>query len=436
MPFDAPLHPLPLVSAAEQLNAADTSLLARHIEDTLQRAHEREPALRVMTLEPGRLERLRAATSDLCRRFPTTSSRPPLFGVCVGIKDIVAVDGLPTRAGSALPPEEFDMPEASVVRRLQDAGAIILGKTITAEFASMASGPTANPHDTTHTPGGSSSGSAAGVAAGYFPLALGTQTAGSVIRPAAFCGIVGFKPSYGRIPTDGVLPHAPSVDTLGTFTQDIEGAMLAASVLVEDWRALVPRPPESLICGVPDGAYLDLADSEAREAFEATVTRFADAGVEIRRTPFLEDVREVLQRHAWMQDAEFARTHEDRFSRLAPLFSGGAAAQIDRGRRVTTEQYRAGVEGRDELRSRLHALMDAERLDVLLCPAAPGPAPRGLNTTGDPRMNTPWTHAGVPAVTLPAGLTSGLPVGLQLVARFGEDEELLQAASALGRTTI
>lgn len=431
MPFDDLLHPLPLVSAAEQLSTVDASVLARHIEDALQRAHEREPSLRVMTLEAGRAERLRTAANDLSRRFPTTHSRPPLFGVLVGIKDIIAVDGLPMRAGSALPRDEFEMPEASVVRRLREAGAIVFGKTVTAEFASMGTGPTANPHGTTHTPGGSSSGSAAGVAAGYFPLALGTQTAGSVIRPAAFCGIVGFKPSYGRIPTDGVLAHAPSVDTLGTFTQDVEGAVLAASVLIEDWREPLPPPAASLVCGVPDGAYLDLADDAGREAFEATVARLADAGVEVHRVPFLEDVREVLKRQAWMQDAEFARTHEDRFARLAPLFSGGAAAQVDRGRRVTAEQYHAGIEGRRELRDRLHTLMDTNRLDTLLCPAAPGPAPLGLSTTGDPKMNTPWTHAGVPAVTLPAGLASGLPVGLQLVGRFGADEELLQAASAL-----
>lgn len=438
---DAPalIAPVPLGRLAEQLRTASAEDLERTIAEALARIDALEPRLRVLAEEEGRASRLRGAVEALVARFPDPASRPPLFGVPVGIKDIIAVDGLPTRAGSALPPEAFAMAEATSVRRLTEAGALVLGKTVTAEFASMGPGPTANPHDTAHTPGGSSSGSAAGVAAGYFPLALGTQTGGSVIRPAAFCGIVGFKPSYGRLPADGVLPHAASVDTVGMFTADVAGAILAAGVLVDDWRAVAPDAATAsdasnaseLVLGVPEGAYLALTSDEGREGFEETLFRLAEVGVTLRRIPFLDDVEDVLQRHRRMQDAEFAAEHEQRFARWAHSYSGNAAGQIDRGRRVSAEELRAGREGRLELRERVGALLESKGIDALACPAALGPAPLGLHTTGDPKMNVPWTHAGVPAVTIPAGAIGGLPLGLQLVGQYGADEALLAVAQAL-----
>lgn len=429
------LRSLPLAPLVEGLRTADAATLHRLVDDTLGRLDACEDDLRVMVPEPGRAERLHRDVDELVVRHADLAARPPLFGVIVGVKDIIAVDGLETRGGSALPPEAFAMPEASVVRRLRATGALVLGKTVTTEFASMGPGATANPHDVRHTPGGSSSGSAAGVAAGYFPLALGTQTGGSVTRPAAFCGIVGFKPSYGRIPADGVVAHAPSVDTVGCFAQDVAGVALAASVLLDDWQSEVSRRPArdtaSLTCGVPDGAYLELADPVGWTAFEATIAGLVERGVTVRRIPFMSDAAEVLQRHAWMQDAEFAQSHRERFALYGSLYTGSAAAQFDRGRRVTDDQYRTGVQGRLELRRRLHATLDEQGLDLLLCPSAPGPAPRGLHTTGDPRMNSPWTQTGVPTVSLPAGLIEALPVGLQLVGRFGEDEALLAAAAIL-----
>ena len=425
------VSPLPLAPLASRLRQADAPALRRHISEALAHAAALEPTLRALHSEPDRESRLLAEAEALAAQYPGMDTRPALYGVLAGVKDIVAVDGLETRAGSALPPDAFAMPEATTVRRLRAAGSLMFGKTVTAEFASMGPGATANPHHPGHTPGGSSSGSAAGVAAGYFPLAIGTQTGGSVIRPAAFCGIVGFKPSYGRIPTDGVVAHAPSLDTLGLFTQDAAGATLAASALLDGWHAANDATASSLTCAVPEGAYLELAEPAARTAFEETVARLATSGVTIVREPFMDDAPDVLQRHAWMQDAEFAEAHRDRFARFASLYTGSAAAQIDRGRRVTEAQYRVGVEGRLELRERLHRFLDDTQADILLCPSAPGPAPAGLHTTGDPRMNSPWTQAGVPAVSLPAGRVDGLPIGLQLVGRFGEDETLLAAAVAL-----
>lgn len=427
------LRQLSLADVIARVHTADRDELVALLDELLQHIDGAEPALRALIPEDDRRGRLLAAVDELLARWPDSASRPPLFGVPVGIKDIVAVDGLPTRAGSALPAATFVMPEATVVRRLRDAGALVLAKTVTAEFASVSPGGTTNPHDPRHTPGGSSSGSTAGIAAGYFPLSVGTQTGGSVIRPAAFCGIVGLKPSYGRIPIDGVLPHAHSVDTLGLFAQDVAGVIVAAGAILDGWRGAPAREHASTTLAVPDGAYLELASPGGRQAFEETVTRLAHAGVRIVRVAFLDDVEEVLDRHAMLMDAEFAAEHEQRFKRWGPLFSGGAAEQIDRGRRVTDEQLAAARAGRLALRAQVTEALAAVEADAFIAPSALGPAPAGLRSTGDPKMNAPWTHAGVPAVTLPAGRVDGLPVGLQLLAAFGADEPLLGVASALER---
>ncbi len=426
------LRPLPLAQTADRLRRAGRDELIAFLDGLLERTHELEPVLRTLLPEEGRRERLVGEADALFQRWAVPDARPPLFGVPVGVKDIVAVEGLPTRAGSALPAEAFAMPEATVVRRLREAGAIVFAKTVTAEFASMSPGPTANPHHPRHTPGGSSSGSAAGVAAGYYPLAIGTQTGGSMIRPAAFCGIVGFKPSYGRIPVDGVLPHAVSVDTLGLFAQDLAGIAVAAGALLDGWHGSGEgRAAGSIRLAVPDGTYLAIASTGGRQAFEEAVTRLSRAGVEVLRVSFLDDVEDILERHGMLMDAEFAAEHEHRFERWASLFSGGAAEQVDRGRRVSAEQLAAALDGRARLRAEVQDALDAARADAFIAPSALGPAPAGLRSTGDPKMNAPWTHAGVPAISLPAGTIDGLPVGLQLVGRFGADEDLVAVASAL-----
>lgn len=424
-------RPTPLAPAVESLRTATPDQLLHTLDGVLEQIEACEPRLRALLPEEGRAARLHGQAHELADRYPDPAQRPPLFGVLVGVKDIIAVDGLPTRAGSALPAEAFMMPEAVIVRRLRAAGALVLGKTVTAEFASRSPNGTTNPHHPGHTPGGSSSGSAAGVAAGYFPLALATQTGGSVIRPASFCGIIGFKPSYGRIPTDGVLDHARSVDTLGVYTQDMAGIAIAAAVVADAWQPAPERHATELVLGVPDGAYLDLAEQAGRDAFEGTVARLATLGVQVRRVPFLDDVEAVLERHSWLMLGEFAEAHRDRFARWGPLYSGSAAGDIDRGRAITEEQRRIATDGMAGLRARVDALLDEHGLDALACPAAPGPAPAGLGWTGNPAMNAPWTHAGVPAITLPSGHVGALPVGLQLVGRFGQDEALVATAAAL-----
>jgi len=396
-----------------------------YLDGLADRFERAEPAVCAFVDEPG-WERLARDAAELADRFPDPGSRPPLYGVPVGVKDIFHVDGFETRAGSGVPPEKLRGPQAATVTALEEAGALVLGKTVTAEFAYFEPGPTRNPHDTDHTPGGSSSGSAAAVAAGLCPLALGTQTIGSVNRPAAFCGVVGVKPSYGRVPMGGVLPVAPSVDHAGYFTQDVAGARLAAGVLYEDWRA-GDDPPELGTVGAVEGAYLAQASRAAREEFETHVRRLEAAGIDVCRVDVFGDIAAVNERHERLVAAETALSHGELYPEYGDRYAGETAALIEEGRDVAVGELCGARAGRTELRRAVHGAMDENGLDALVSPSAPGPAPEGIDSTGDPVMNLPWTHAGLPAVTLPASETAeGLPLGLQCVARFGRDEWLLR----------
>jgi Asp-tRNA(Asn)/Glu-tRNA(Gln) amidotransferase A subunit family amidase len=391
---------------------------------------EREPQVLAFLPEAGRIDRLRREARALEERWPDPATRPPLFGVLVGVKDIFHVAGFPTGGGSRLPPEELAGPESAAVAALKAAGALIAGKTVSTEFAYFAPGATRNPHDPERTPGGSSSGSAAAVGAGLVPLALGTQTIGSITRPAAFCGAAGFKPSYDRISRDGVIPLAPSVDHIGFFTPDLAGAVRAARVLVAGWRAVAPgRRP---VLGVPEGPYLSRPTAEGRDHFEATCDGLRAAGFEVRAVEAMPDFDEIVARHRRLVAAEAAQVHAAWFPRFRHLYAPQTVELIERGQAVTGDQLASDRAGRDRLRGELTAAMEAQDLDLWVSPPALGPAPRGLGNTGDPIMNLPWSHAGLPTLGLPAGRSAeGLPMGLQIAARFGADEELLAWAAEI-----
>ena len=413
----------PLGVAVDALRFGKTTPLD-YLDRLRDRIDRHEDEVRAFVSEPE-WERLEREARVLPERFPDPESRPPLYGIPVGVKDIFHVEGMETHAGSELPPDVLTGPEAASVSRVREAGALVLGKTVTTEFAYFDPGPTRNPHDPDHTPGGSSSGSAAAVAAGYCPLALGTQTIGSVNRPAAFCGVVGVKPSYGRVSTDGVVPVAPSVDTVGWFTQDVAGARLAGGILCSDWRA-EDRPGRSPRVGAVTGPYLEQAEEPGRAHFEDRVAALADAGLHVERIDPFADLEELNRRHKRLVAAETALAHADWYPEFGDTYSRTLTDLIEEGRTVPTEELANARAGRRALRSRLHEQMDDRGLDVLVSPAAPGPAPAGLDSTGDPIMNLPWTHAGVPTVTLPAGRSAhGLPMGVQCTARFGHDEWLL-----------
>lgn len=417
--------PFPLAASNASLRNDEESLLS-HIHAICDRIDRAERQVQAFIPENHRRARLVEEAIELISRYPEPANRPPLFGALVGVKDIFRVEGFYTRAGSQLPKELFEGDEAAVVTRLRQAGALIAGKTVTTEFAYFQPGPTRNPHNLNHTPGGSSSGSAAGVAAGFFPLALGTQTIGSTIRPAAFCGVVGFKPSYDRIPTDGLLYFSKSLDHVGLFTQDLAGMALAASVLCDGWDDSVSAPDRAPVLAVPEGEYLGKAWQEGLDAFWENVSKLEKAGAQVVTIPFFEDFYELDEQHRRMMAAEAAQVHAEWYAEYEHLYSEHMHDIMYTARSVDAAELEEARAARLVLRGQLAEALDAAGADLWIAPPAQGPAPEGIHATGSPVMNLPWTNAGVPALNLPVEFTrSGLPMGLQLVGSFGEDERLL-----------
>jgi Asp-tRNA(Asn)/Glu-tRNA(Gln) amidotransferase A subunit family amidase len=425
---------IPLAETLAGLRRGENDL-QKHVHAVCDRMDESESDVQALVPESGRRDRLLEEAAKLQARFPDPAMRPLLFGALVGVKDIFHVDGFTTRAGTRVPPDLFAGAEAECVWALRRSGVLILGKTVTTEFAYFEPGPTGNPHNLGHTPGGSSSGSAAAVAAGFCPLALGTQTIGSVIRPAAFCGIVGFKPSFGRIPTAGLVYYSKSIDQIGVFTQDVIGQQLVASVLCRDWAgwSSAGRP----VLGVPEGPYLEQAEPSGLEAFFAQEARLQEAGYEVRRVVALDDIAEINQRHRQLAAAEMAQEHASWFDAHEALYRPRTAELIKEGREVRDDVVERGRAGGAELRTELEKLMRQNGIDMWICPAAPGTAPTGLENTGDPALNLPWTHAGLPVLSLPAGkAVNGLPLGLQCVAGFMQDEALLAWGEELAEVLV
>ena len=415
---------------------ASTELLAelrsgrRPLDEYLRELEGRfariEAQVQAFMPEEHRFERLQEEARQLVYEQLDPDRRPPLFGLLFGVKDVFHADGFETSGGSRLPPADLAGPEAEVVTRLKQLGALVAGKTVSTEFAYFAPGPTHNPHAPGHTPGGSSSGSAAAVAAGLCPLALGTQTIGSVSRPAAFCGVVGFKPTYGTVSAKGLIPLSPSLDHVGWFTPDVA---LAAAVATALRQPLGPAPEDGNrrpVLAVPTGPYLERAGEIARRHLAETTRRLADRGYKILEVGAFADIDAIEERHSLIVAAEAARVHADWYSIHAELYEARTRALIERGREITDAALGAALMGRARLRHDLTGLMDSHDIDLWLSPAAAGPAPAGLESTGDPVMNRPWTHAGLPTLALPAGQDDdGLPLGIQLAARWDRDETLL-----------
>lgn len=367
---------------------------------------------------------------DLFTQYPDPARRPPLFGVPVGVKDIFRIDGASIRCGSLLPPVFFEGDEACSVRMLRDAGAIILARTATTEFAYFEPAATRNPHNPAHTPGGSSSGSAAGVAAGFFPLALGTQTVGSIVRPAAFCGVVGMKPSLGKIPTAGVVSFSPTVDHVGFFCRQVADIPPVMAAFDPHWAT--GANPERPRLGVPVGKYLDQLPEETMAWFEGIVATLEAEGFEVVRVPCLGDIEEIAARHGDLIAAEFALEQEAWFTDYAHLYRPATRDIIQKGRTIPEARLAETRESCAALRRELGAVMDGHGLDLWICPSTLGEAPAGLGGTGSPAMNLPWTHAGLPVISLPCGRGGrGLPLGLQCIGRFGQDASLVDAVSSL-----
>eukprot|EP00446_Apocalathium_sp_SHHI-4_P062073 CAMPEP_0177432390 /NCGR_PEP_ID=MMETSP0368-20130122/76669_1 /TAXON_ID=447022 ORGANISM="Scrippsiella hangoei-like, Strain SHHI-4" /NCGR_SAMPLE_ID=MMETSP0368 /ASSEMBLY_ACC=CAM_ASM_000363 /LENGTH=414 /DNA_ID=CAMNT_0018903057 /DNA_START=56 /DNA_END=1297 /DNA_ORIENTATION=+ len=400
-----------LQAALQQARQGESGLLAL-LEGCCDRMEAHEPHVRALLPEADRRHRLLAAA----RALTGPGRERPLSGLLLGVKDIIAAEGFPTRCGSMIPHEAHGLPSDSVVvRRLREAGAIVAGKTVTTEFANKDPGPTANPWDTAHTPGGSSSGSAAAVAAGMIHIALGTQTIGSVARPASFCGICGYKPSYGRVPSEGVAVYSPSIDTVGFYTPDAAGMHLVASVAVDHWdsarfsaAAASARPP---VLGVPEGGYLRAFAPESLAAFEEALADLAGAGVVVRRVPgVMEDVEAVAGRHVDLTRAEWAQSLSGQWKSYSSLFRSKSAMEMVAGLATPSEAILNGRKCRGKLRAELERAMEAADVDFWVTPGAlQGSAPLGLDSTGDSLAQLPWSHSGLPTLSLPAGLDMRLP---------------------------
>lgn len=355
--------------------------------------------------------------------------RGPLHGVPVAVKDIIDTADLPTERGSSIYAGRCPERDASCVARLRAAGAVVLGKTVTTEFALFHPTETANPHDLARTPGGSSSGSAAAVAAGMVPLALGTQTAGSIVRPASFCGVVGFKPTFGYVPVEGVFPVAPSLDTVGPIAATVEDARLAAAVLAADPAAFAP-PDGPVRLGVAHTPWWSALEPEAQAAVDALFHALVERGAaDWHELPAelgdLVDVQQtVMGAEAVLQLGELRRDHGDD---LSPTLR----SYLDTSEAITHDEYQQALRRAREGAELVSAGLDG--VDAIAVPAVVGEPP-GRETTGDPLLCRPWTLLGSPAVAVP-GLTGahGLPLGVQVVAAPGHDGAALAGAATLAR---
>lgn len=380
--------------------------------------------VRARALQPC-LDRIRAMDSSVHAWVQVLPQRPtgdgPLSEIPFGAKDIMETRGLSTEYGSPIYKGRIGTADAAIVRELRQRGAILLGKTQTTAFAYFTPAPTRNPRNLDHTPGGSSSGSAAAVAAGMVPFALGTQTKGSVLRPASYCGVTGFKASYGLFSMEGVLPLAKSLDTLGFFTQT-PADMLAL------WESLGHSvgPTEDFALGAPDP--MPDVEPAMAAAFQDALSRFRRAGLSIQSIDIARMLVELDAATTTVMFYEGARFHQQRFNEYGSLLAD-LANLVREGLQISVEQYDEARRFIAECKARIAELYKAT--PVILVPSASGPAPLGLASTGDPRMNAPWTALGTPAISIPMPVAGGLPLGLQLTADHGQDSRVIRTAVRL-----
>ena len=412
------------------------------VRDCLARIDEVEPAVQAWTFLDRDHAMRQAEALDEHRRAGRATG--PLHGVPVGIKDIFDTHDMPTEFGSPLWAGRTPRDDAAAVARLRAAGAVILGKTVTTEYAYFQPGKTRNPHDPARTPGGSSSGSAAAVAAYMVPGAIGSQTNGSVIRPAAYCGVVGFKPTHGLIPRTGALMLSRALDHVGIMARSVQDAALIAEAMAgfdpedPDTRPIArpplaalavsdpPLPPRFAFMKTPAWKY---ADAVMQDAFAELVDTLVETAEEVEMGQSFENVADL---HKTVMESEMAHNFRRDYAQGRDKLSKQLCALIERGRGYTAFDYQAALGQAATLNEGLESVFD--EYDAILTPAAPGEAPVG-EATGNPIFCTMWTFLGTPAVTLPLLRSeAGLPLGVQLVGRRGGDARLLRTAHWLVQT--
>jgi len=407
------------------------------VEACLARVREAEPAVQAWQFLDPEHALAQARSRDQDRS--AGRSVGPLHGVPVGIKDIFDTCDLPTEDGSVLHAGRTPEADAAAVAMLRAAGAVIMGKTVTTEFAAYTPGKTRNPRNTAHTPGGSSSGSAAAVAAGMVPVALGSQTNGSTIRPASFCGVFGFKPSRGVVPRSGVLRLSRTLDQVGVFARSLEDLALTCEQIAghrEDDPDTRPRARPHLLDVLnqdppfpPTFAWVrtpmwDSVDADAKEAFAELA---GELGGQIVDFELPQTALAALEWHRTIMEAEMAANLDREYEVGHDRLSEPLRAQLERGRALTALEYQRALARISPLNEGFEELF--ERCDAILTPAAPGTAPQGLESTGSPAFCTLWTLCGMPALSLPLMQgENGLPLGVQLVGPKGGDARLLRAA--------
>ncbi len=408
------------------------------------RAHVASLLDRVQALEPqvqawAHLDEAAAlAQAQACDARRQAGERAPLMGVAVGLKDIIDTAEMPTENGTVLHAGRRPTQDAALVMRLKQAGAVIMGKTVTTELATYAPGKTRNPHRLTHTPGGSSSGSAAAVACGMVPLAIGSQTNGSTIRPGAFCGVVSFKPTRASIDRTGVLVQSPSFDTVGLFAREVSDVALL-------WRVLSDPAPRAQGHTAHDGAATTDPAATAprlvwmpgplRERLEPgcealLLCRVRAWGAAESTADLPCGMQALVDLHRLIMEAEIARHFAHEYATGAAQLSASLRGQIERGRETSDAELMAARSELASMQSAVDAWMQAELIDAWVTASAPGPAPLGLQATGDPIFCTAATALDLPALQIP-GLTApnGLPLGIQVIGRRGCDAQLLAIAS-------
>ena len=432
-----PLADLPAAEAARRIR--EGALTSEELVGAcLERIREQEPKVQAWTFldEEHALAQARAADEARREGHPVSA----LHGIPVGIKDIIDTGDMPTENGTVLHKGRTPRHDATVVASLRAAGAVIMGKTVTTECAYFTPGKTRNPVNPEHTPGGSSSGSAAAVAAGMVPLALGSQTNGSVIRPAAFCGAYGFKPTHGLISRHGILALSRTLDHVGVFARTLEDLALAAEELAgyderdpdTRPRARIPfqaiaaeEPPIPPVIAFVKTPMWERAEEETKEAFAELVQALGDRVEEVELFP---SAAEAWEWHKTIMEAEMAANLEREWQSGRGKLSKTLRELIERGREIRAVDYQRALSRIPPMQESFEELF-TQRYDAILTPAAPGTAPKGLGSTGDPSFCTLWTLAGLPAVSLPLLQGSnGLPLGVQLVGRRHFDARLLRTA--------
>ena len=402
------------LSATEALAAIEAGTLTseRLVRDCLDRIAERDSVVKAWVHLNPDLALAQAKAAD-------ATKGGLLRGIPVGVKDIIDTYDMPTGHNSPIFEGTQPFGDAACVALCRTANAVIMGKTVTTEFANRHPGPTTNPHNPAHTPGGSSSGSAAAVADGHVPLAFGTQTGGSVIRPAAYCGVIGYKPTFGDFSRVGIKMQCHSVDTLGLMARTLDDIALFRAAMLKLPPVAIDRGVSAPRIGFLRTPIWDEAEPDTKALLEETAKKLGATDVSF--TPAFKD---ILDDHAAITGWESLRNYADERLRNPDKVSAELMAGMKRSEGITLDRYVAAQRKTVAFKAFIDSLFDS--VDVLLCPSAPGEAPEGVEYTGDPRFNSIWTLAGTPCVTLPVGTGDmGLPLGIQLVGLRHADDKLL-----------